>query len=94
MGGRRVVRSWGGMARRRTCQSRPLPCSAQSVVTDGQLWDSGGGGAYIEEAADGANHEAGLVKARDTRGGIARGATDEVRAEDLHVGHSAERRVE
>ena len=64
-------------------------------MTDGQLRDSGGeGGAYIEEAADGANHEAGLVEARDARRGIAGGAADEVRAEELHVGHGAERRVE
>ena len=49
-----------------------------------------GGGVYIEEAAGGANHEAGLVEACDTHRGIARGAADEVRAKELHVGHGAE----
>ena len=49
-----------------------------------------GGGAYIEEAADSANHEAGLVKARDARRGVAGGAATEVHAEELHVGHGAE----
>ena len=84
----------GGMARCRTCQSHPLPCSAQSVATDGQLWDSGGGeGGYFEEAAGGADHEAGLVEACDVRRGIARGAADKVHTEELHVGHGAERRV-
>ena len=48
------------------------------------------GGAYVEEAADGANNEAGLVEAHDTRGGIAGGAADEVHAKELHVGHGAE----
>ena len=73
MGGGQVVRSWGSMAWHRTHQSHPLPCLAQSVATDGQLQDrdSGGGGAYVEEAADGANHEAGLVEACDTCKGIA-----------------------
>ena len=45
---------------------------------------------YVEEAADGAEHEAGLVEACDACGGIARGAADEVRAEELHVGHGTE----
>ena len=35
----------------------------------------GGGGVYIEEAADGANHEAGLVEACDTRRGVTGGAS-------------------
>ena len=89
-----MVRSWGSMAWRLTHQSQPLPCSVQSVVTDGQLWDSGGGGGYVEEAADGADHEAGLVEACDARRGIARGAADEVHAEELHVCHGAEQWVE
>ena len=89
-----MVRSWGGGAWHRTHQSHPLPCSAQSVATDGQLRDSGGGGAYIEEAADGADHEAGLVEAHDACGGVARGTANEVRAEELHIGHGTERWVE
>ena len=48
------------------------------------------GGAYIEVAADGANHEAGLVEAHDACGGIARGAADKVHAKELHVSHGAE----
>ena len=81
---------WGSMAQHRTHQ-RPPPCSARSVVTDGQLWDRrGGGGAYVEEAADGADHEAGLVEARDAREGVASGATEEVCAKELHVGHGEE----
>ena len=78
------------MAQHRTRQSHPLPCSVQSVVTNGQLWDSGGGGAYVEEAADSADHEAGLVEACDACGGIAGGATDEVHVEELHIGHGEE----
>ena len=49
-----------------------------------------GGGAYIEEAADSADHEAGLVKARDACEGIAGGTAEEVHAEELHVGHGEE----
>ena len=50
----------------------------------------GGGGAYVEEAADGADHEAGLVEACDAHGGVAGGAADEVHAEELHIGHGEE----
>ena len=50
----------------------------------------GGGGVYVEEAADSADHEAGLVEARDAREGVAGGTTEEVRAEELHVGHGEE----
>ena len=52
------------------------------------------GGVYVEEAADSANHEAGLVEAHDTHGGVAGGAADKVRAKELHIGHGTERRVE
>ena len=58
-------------------------CNRQSVVGQQR-------GAYVEEAADGADHEAGLVEARDACGGIAGGAADEVRAEELHIGHGKE----
>ena len=58
-------------------------------MTDSQLQDSRGG-VYIEEAADGADHEASLVEARDAHRGVAGGAADEVHAEELHVGHGEE----
>ena len=44
----------------------------------------------VEEAADGAYHEAGLAKAHDTCEGIAGDATDKVHAEELHIGHGEE----
>ena len=83
-----------GLASNPSITSSALFSAICPVATNGQLWDSGGGGAYVEEAADGANHEAGLVEACDTRGGTARGAADDVYAEELHVGHGAEQRVE
>ena len=79
------VVGWGGLASNLSITSSAL--FSASVATEGQLWDSGGGGgAYVEEAADSADHEAGLVKAHDACGGIAGGAADEVHAKELHQG--------
>ena len=80
MGGRRVVRLWGGMGRCGPTLNPSITSSALfSAICCNQRSVAGQQrGEYIEEAADSANHEAGLVEACDACGGIAGGAADEV----------------
>jgi len=47
-------------------------------------------GRYVEETADGAEREAGLIEPLDACGHVGRVAAHEVHAEELHIGHSAQ----
>ena len=63
-----------------------------TICHDQQSVAGQGRGVYIEEAADGADHEAGLVEAHecDACEGVAGGTAEEVHAKELHVGHGEE----